>query len=653
MRLFLPFLLLGLVASLSAAAQLVTFSKLPQSYQLYPRNAQSVASVPVAGRVMQTGYSRVAVQVYRNNTWQGRQMQTLTYAGGTAPFSFSATIPAELAQYRVQVYLYGANATDSVLVADRQHIVAGDVFIIGGQSNASAYVPAEEYSYQNEYIRTLGVYGENFNLGNYNPADTLWTTCGLTRSTSAGVWGMEMARRIVEQYQIPVCVLNAAAGGAGIEYLSVRNAGDPMDLNTNHGRLLYRVHKGGLQGGIKAYFFRQGENETSGNAPIWPSKFEELYSNVQLDLPGISRFYLFQIHLLGGFNAATAVFRDYQRRVGNMHAPIRTHATVGTIGYDGIHFSAAGYAQTGAEVFRLVARDFYGSTDTDQITSPNVQKIYYTNAAQSELAIQFEEGQQMVWPADTTVQDYYGNPLTHGLRDWLWLDQQAGRVVAGRAVGNQLILTLDGSRSEQKLAYLPPNYGNGQPQPGLARAFPGPFIRNRRGLRAFSFWEVPIAAPLSPLTGLVASVVSGTAVQLTWTDHPAEQAYILERKRPFDSTFLTVAQVPANTTSFTDLSTNYNVTYQYRLRAVTPQAEATAEASATIACPSVGELVSVKTGGFSEAATWNCGRVPTVADRVRISAGHRVEVGQLVTVGRLTVAGTLQFGAGGQIRIAP
>lgn len=658
MRCLRYFLLLGWAcAPLLSSAQLARFSKLPAPYQLYPRTSSSVAHIPIAGRLMLLGYNRMSMQIFRNTTLYRYTRQPIVYAGTTAPFSLTATIPAELAQYRIRVFVHQTGSTDSVQIMDRQNIVAGDVFVINGQSNASAYGAPPAYTHQSEYIRTFGVMASNTNFGPYDPADTLWAPGNQSGATLVGTWGMEIARRIIEMYGIPVCILNGAAGGAGIEYLSIRNETNPQDLTTNHGRLLYRVRKAGLTGAVKAYFFRQGENEANGNAPAWPGEFEKLYQNVRLDYPNLARFYLFQIHLLSGPNPATAVFRDYQRRAGRLLPLVQTHATVGTRGYDGIHFNVAGHVQTGAEVFRLVARDFYSSADTNQISSPNIQKIYYLTPAQNEVVVQFDEGQRMVWPNDTTVADAYGAAISIRPQQWLYLNKLSGRVVSGRAEGNRIILTLNGSYTDQKLAYLPPNYpqtdGAGNPLPGEARAFPGPFLKNRRGLRAFSFWDVPVAAPLASLSGLTASVLSGTAIQLAWADHPAEQWYMIERKRSFDETFVLLAQLPANTTSFLDPATTHAVTYQYRLRAVTPTAETTADASATILCPKTNQVSSAQSGDWQQPLTWNCLRVPNLIERVRISPSHVVTLNQTVTIKSLVMQGNVRFGPRGNLRFIP
>ena len=89
---------------------------------------------------------------------------------------------------------------------------------------------------------------------------------------------------IIEKYGIPTCVINGASGGSSIEYNILRNTANPTDFGTAYGRLLYRVQKAGVQHNIKAILWRQGENETSGNAPGYPTNFNTLYNFWKLDI---------------------------------------------------------------------------------------------------------------------------------------------------------------------------------------------------------------------------------------------------------------------------------------------------------------------------------------------------------------------------------
>ncbi|CCG99722.1 protein of unknown function DUF303 acetylesterase putative [Fibrella aestuarina BUZ 2] len=644
-----------LICQQASYAQRITFFKLPANGQLYPRNEQSVALVPIEGRIDTAGFERVSVQVFRNSSLYRQYSLPLSYSPtGSAPVALTTTIPAELAQYRVRIFLHSgvAGITDSLLIADRQRIVAGDAYVISGQSNATAYNAPPYYTYQSEYIRTFGVYT---GFGEYNPADTLWAAGNGSSATLIGTWGMEMARRLTEQYRIPICIINGAAGGAPIQVLSARTDDDPMDLATNYGRLLYRVHKAGLTGRIKAYFYRQGENETSGWASGWMMNFDYLFNNVRRDYPNLRRFYLFQIHVLAGFAEATPGFRDYQRRLQSLQPLIRSHATVGTKAYDGIHFGVEGHQETGLEVFRLVARDFYGSTDTVQIISPDIKKAYYTSPARNELVMQFDEGQQLRWPGDTTVSDPYGDSVTHQLRQWLFLNKKAGAVVSGRVDGYRVILTLNGSRSEQDLGYLPPNYPTQdatQPTlPGFASAFPGPFLKNERGVRAFSFWNVPIGAPLPPLLSLAAKSETDGSVKLTWADHPTEQAYVLERRTSQEQAFSRLAALPLNATLYTDSTAQNQTSYQYRLRAVTTAAEALADVSIAVNCQPGGQLASLQSGDWYRARLWSCGMLPSPTAITQIMPRHVVTLHQHAWTKSIRLSGTLRLQPGGILRM--
>lgn len=632
----------------SGQAQTVTFTTLPANGQLYPRTAQSVGLIGIAGLVTGNGAQRLSLVVTRNDLPFRYQQLALAFSANTAPFSTTLTIPAELAQFRVLVFLH--RSTDSVLVADRQQFVAGDAYVINGQSNAVAYYSPPLYTYQSDYIRTFGVFtGSDL----YNPADTLWATGNTSTRTLVGTWGMELARRLVDQYRIPICLINGGSGGEAIQVFNARNAANPMDLSTNHGRLLYRVNKAGLAGKINAYFYRQGENESSGWSAGWPMNFDRLYQNIRTDYPNLRRFYLFQIHILGGTNEQTGVFRDYQRQISATQPLIRSYATVGTMAYDGVHFGVEGHRQTGLELARIVGQDFYGSTDTTQIQSPNVQKVYYSSVARNELVMQFEEGQKILWPTDTTVRDTYNNPAIHQMPTWVYLDRISGSVAVGRAEGHRVLLTLRANSVATQLGYLPPNYPSlegGIPfPPGFARAFPGPFLTNERGLRAFAFWNVPISNPLAPLTGLVINSTNDL-INLNWTDHPTELQYDVERRSAGESSFRRLARLPTNTTVYTDSTAWQSGVYEYRLRAVTAVAETTIDASIIYTCRSGPFLISTGSGNWQQPQIWQCRNVPVSTDNVEISGNQVVTLQQPVVSKRIRLKGILLLKAGGSVQ---
>lgn len=157
LRLFIfqCFFLFGITLSANTAlAQRIApviFSKLPQDSQLYPRNAQSEATVPIAGIVETAGYNYLSVQVLRNNALQKYLRTDLKYDKGTGSFSTETKIKAELANYNFRVYL--CKGTDSTLIVERKNVVAGDVYVVSGQSNSTGFFTESDTSY---FCRTFG-----------------------------------------------------------------------------------------------------------------------------------------------------------------------------------------------------------------------------------------------------------------------------------------------------------------------------------------------------------------------------------------------------------------------------------------------------------------------------------------------------------------
>jgi subtilisin family serine protease len=101
---------------------------------------------------------------------------------------------------------------------------------------------------------------------------------------------------------------------------------------------------------------------------------------------------------------------------------------------------------------------------------------------------------------------------------------------------------------------------------------------------AYSFYsnEASAVTPLIPPTGLSATAVSSSQINLSWTDHSqAEDGYRIERS---SSNFVQIAQVGPNVTFYSDTGLNPQTTYTYRVmafNAVPKDSEYSNEASAT------------------------------------------------------------------------
>jgi arylsulfatase A-like enzyme len=80
--------------------------------------------------------------------------------------------------------------------------------------------------------------------------------------------------------------------------------------------------------------------------------------------------------------------------------------------------------------------------------------------------------------------------------------------------------------------------------------------------------SIPAAVPAgSPASGLTATTVSDTAIDLTWVDNTTnEDRFVIQRKLG-SGAFLEVATVAANVTRFRDTGLTPNTSYQYRIQA--------------------------------------------------------------------------------------
>ena len=568
-RLF-PLVALGTLFSLYAGAQVpvIRFSRLPASLQLYPRSADNQAEVTVAGAVLQPGYRRISVQVFRNNAPFGYGTQHLTYAGSEAPFSLKSPIRAELAEYRFDVFAHGTGG-DSVRVARRDSVVCGDVYLVAGQSNAATLPEAvREYGQVGEFYRTFGRYTD-ISEAPYNPADTLWALANQTDAQRVGVWAHELQRLIVERYKIPVAVINGAFPGAGIQYL-VPNPTNPADPTTPYGRMLYRVQKAGVAGKAKALFWWQGELDSYRSIPQYPARFDTLYRAWQRDFPGLQKIYVAQIAIINEPSDNAGAIRNFQRRLPDLYPNVVAWSSLGSAGFDGLHYSTEGYRRHGEQWFRLVARDFYGSTDVRNIASPAVRKVFFTTPEKRDITLVFDGNQDLFVQPDSVLLGKNGNLYTRRLIDYLYLDGTPGFVDRLSASGNRVQIRLKAPTAASRLTYLPLWFRD---ETARVNTYDGPHLRNGRGMAAFSFENVPVAAALVPPVA-TAKAVSSTQIEISWrTTTPGSTELILERGPSVTGPFTEIRRFPVAPGAFTDANLQSATPYFYQLRAVSSASE--------------------------------------------------------------------------------
>ncbi len=563
----LSFLLCCSIGSASAQRFFsVVFNKLPREMQLYARGDDNLAEVPISGVIELAGWEHMSVVTFRNNVRVGYQKSAINYGGKTTgSFSMTPKIEAEMADYSFEVY--ACHEADSALIVRRNEVVAGDFYVISGQSNASATIFG---AWSSKYARTIARTPDND--PSITPRDTLWTTAAWSW-TYVGAWGLEMQKEILERNSIPTCVINGSLPGAKVSEFLKRDPKDSTSFSL-YGGLLKRVRVANPKR-IRAFIWMHGEQEVFENIGNYAEEYDQLYKYWVHDYPEVDQFVVVQSNLIllrnDTPNPVGGSVRDFLRRTKYLYPKTDHFGAIGTPHYDGVHYERSGFEEFGRRMYRFLAPTVYGSKDTDNVRTPDIKKAFYTNAEKKEITLIFDEGQDLKWPADTTVKGQDGQPMVLSLKNFFYLDgnEREAPFSGGKVAGNQVTLTLKSTSNATKLSYLPSFYPINlpliEPFSFNIAIYTGPFLRNKRGLGAFSFDKVSIGM-LLPNVALSANRTFNSVI-LTWPAVETANKYVLERKKSNSAPYEVLKQLDGQTLSFEDRDIELNATYTYRIQA--------------------------------------------------------------------------------------
>lgn len=360
----------------------VTFNKIPLNKQLVGRDlTTNIGNIIIEGVVsnLTVDYTSIKVELYRNDELKNTTAKTLSYNSNSASFEFNIPILAELVNYSIKIY--GLLENTRTLEKEVIDIVAGDVFIIQGQSNAVANsYNGSASDHQNNFIR---VYANGTdNASNLTDKDEWYIGQGDGGSGSngnTGQWGLKLASFLVSSNNIPVAIFNGANGGRPISFFLSPND-YTTSLGSNYGRLYYRLNKTGLTNYIRAIFWNQGEGD-GGKTPttVYKNRFTELRNSWLTDYPNIKKFYILQTK--NGCGGRVMEIKEAQRQLAYENSDIAIMSTsAATHHTDNCHFTFTnGYELFADRIFPLVQRDLYGITTTDEIEPPMVTNAYLSN----------------------------------------------------------------------------------------------------------------------------------------------------------------------------------------------------------------------------------------------------------------------------------
>ena len=140
--------------SINSVFAQVSYTELPKSKQLFPRNTSDSAEVKLSGFVTQQGVQSAIYKLFRNGMLIDSCSASLNYQNSVAAFCKGFMIKAEKAEYKVHFSLFDGVVENCILTVDS--LVAGDVFIVNGQSNGAAPNQGPGGIVNDEWVRTFG-----------------------------------------------------------------------------------------------------------------------------------------------------------------------------------------------------------------------------------------------------------------------------------------------------------------------------------------------------------------------------------------------------------------------------------------------------------------------------------------------------------------
>ncbi len=366
----------------------INYTTVPLDLQLVARDKiTNLGNVKIEGNVDQSsGYGSIKVEVYRNEMLLNTVDNELNYIDSKAPFAFKMTIQAELANYSFKIYGYNSSSNIYELDKTVSNVVAGDAYIIQGQSNAVASMRiGSANSNKSDFIRVYAC-GTPYSV-NLLENNAWYIADGDVVSTSngnSGQWGLKLARLLVDNLQIPIAIFNGAHNGQGISFFKA-----PLDyktsLNSNYGRLYYRLNQTELRNSVRAVLWSQGEANSGSNFISilnYKNAFKVIENSLLTDYPNIEKFYIFQTKDVvctdktydGKMNV-----KEAQRQLSSENNEIEIMPTTSLLlSVDSCHFPFTnGYESFATRIYKLVLHDIYGISFTEEIKAPMIKSAEF------------------------------------------------------------------------------------------------------------------------------------------------------------------------------------------------------------------------------------------------------------------------------------
>ncbi|MCX6872724.1 MAG: DUF2341 domain-containing protein [Verrucomicrobia bacterium] len=421
--------------------------------------------------------TEVYLKIYTTNTGADVLYATHRQNLVATAYSFAVPIAAGKVTYKV-TYGTTTGGNDSAPLATVTDLVCGDAFIIEGQSNALAVdnTAPDDTTTTNKWIRTYGLtsfWGYAISKGN---------------DLQLGLWGWYLANRLVANNNMPICIINGAAGGTRIDMHRPNPANHALPLGSGWSEDIYanlynRVVGAKLTHGIRGLLWHQGEQDQGAIGPdgdynykFYQQYFVDISAAWKQDFPNLRNYYIYQIWPAAcGETSRNDQLREVQRTLPYLYSNMKIMSTHGIVPGSGCHYEPDGYQVFSDLIGPLVEQDVYGVMPTAKLTAPNLQRAYFTTPAKTEIALVFD--QNVAWNPGAPTMLFMANAA----------GATSGTVSSGSTTGNTIKLQVSGATSAATITYLKGLVSWQQPN----------LLYGTNGIAALTFADVPIGT-LSP-----------------------------------------------------------------------------------------------------------------------------------------------------------
>lgn len=492
---------------LSAGAQFI-FSSIPAEMKLIPRDTDNIGRFELTGKCFDPAKRFARVLLYDTDNKKYLFDQTLKL-DQDSKFSLQLGIPAVFAEHKLIIYSMDALGNQT-LEKEVKGLVAGDYFIIEGQSNAAGSngydVRGFRYdsAYANKYCRSLGTLFERAEYINLN----LEADCRYYKPSAlyfdngcVAAWPYRLMFELCKKTGIPLCFMNSARGGSGITYHQASTTpSDPAKLQVRYDtalgmtmkpydRTYYKMMVNNVLHGLKGIIWYQGEtdgNLTYEDARIYTERFAKLRASWKADYPKLQKIFAFQINT-GCAGDYHALIRDQQRQWPDVFNDVVVLPSVGSSpeerNEDGCHYSLQGCEKLGELMSPVVLKHVYGFDYADeQIMGPSVKKASYVSA--SRICLEFDQDIAMQLSTE------YPNNRAAYLKDYFFKENYVRINVKDISIeGNKFFIDLEDTVEKiNHITYLPNIYSE------VGMTYMGPWIANKNNTRlgALSFYMLPV-----------------------------------------------------------------------------------------------------------------------------------------------------------------